>query len=105
MADEAELKLSDWQQDYSWEATQKAIEDGYILHPIPEGWERVRDVAIEIGGRSAVSWLLGSGERPAQIVWDAGVYDRCRMDEYFELHCTLEDGQILRNYATPLWHD
>lgn len=99
------LKLSNWKEDYSWEAVQKAKADGYVLASLPDGWVKVRTIAEEIGGRSAVPWLLGSGERPAQIVWDAGVYDRCRkLDESMELVCSAEDAAIIRAYAEPKWN-
>lgn len=99
------VNLSEWQEDYSWEAIQQAMADGYVLAELPAGWVQVRDIAQEIGGDSAVPWLLGSGERAAQIVWDSGIYDRCRKHEVtLELVCSPEDADILRDYAKPKWN-
>lgn len=98
-----EIRLSDWQQDYSYEGIAMAVKAGYIVPQAPEGWIAVRDVAMKMGGTDCVPWMLASSNRPAEIVQQSGIFDRCRLDLYYELLCSPEDAEILIAHATPMW--
>lgn len=103
LRDVSHLRLSEWPEDYTWRGQLMALHHGYMLPYVPDGWVRLSVIAMEIGGTRCVPWLLGSSERPAEIVQQAGIYDRCRWDEYWELICSPQDAMTLRAHAKPMW--
>ena len=91
-----------YQEDYD-----EAVRNGEMLDPVPEtGWVNVRRIAEEIGGRSAVPWLLGSGkDGPLQLLVQCGVRDQAKVDQHFETWLPTGEAVTLRNYLASAWRE